>query len=309
MQENEREILEKMLMATVIEQRRARRWGIFFKFIFFSFILLLALIYFQGKAKPVLKEHVALIDMKGTIGQGEEIEADNVATSLRRAFQEPKVKGIILRINSPGGTPVQSAYIYDEIKRLKKITPEKKVYAVAVDICASGAYFVAAAADEIYANPSSIVGSIGVILPGFGFVETIKKIGVEQRSIAAGKNKMFLDPFSEQNPEQIAFAKNLLDDVHGHFIKAVKEGRGSRLKGQEEEIFSGLFWTGDKALALGLVDGLGSSGFVAREVIGVDEVIDYTTTHNLFDRLATRFGASVSKQLVTELGMKPQNLR
>lgn len=304
----EQRVLEKALLANVKEQKRARRWGIFFKLLILGYIFLMTLAWYQGKSKPNLKEHVALIDMIGTIGQGQGIEADSVVKSLRHAFEESRVKGIILRINSPGGTPVQSAYIYDELRRLRKLNPQKKVYAVVVDMCASGGYYAAVGADEIYANPSSIVGSIGVLMPNYGFVETMKKVGVEQRTLYAGKNKMFLDPFSPENPEQVTFAKGILDNIHQQFIQAVKEGRGSRLKANDE-IFSGLFWTGDQALSLGLIDGMGSAGFVAREVIGVEDIIDYSQSSNLFDRLASRFGASFSKQLSTDLGLAPQSLR
>lgn len=305
----EQKVLEKALLANVKEQRSARRWGIFFKLLILGYIILMTLAWFQNKSKPNLKEHVALIDMIGTIGQGQGIEADNVVKSLRQAFDESRVKAVILRINSPGGTPVQSAYIYDEIRRLRKLNPEKKVYAVVVDMCASGGYYAASAADEIYANASSIVGSIGVLMPNYGFVETMKKVGAEQRTLFAGKNKLFLDPFSPENPEQITFAKGILDNIHQQFIQAVKSGRGNRIKGNDEEIYSGLFWTGDQALKLGLIDGIGSAGFVAREVIGIDEVIDYTQSSNLFDRLASRFGSSFAKQLSTELGLTPQTLR
>lgn len=293
--------LEKTLLASVVEQRRARRWGIFFKTIFFGYIFLITLTFFQGD-KPKLKEHVALIDMMGQIGQGQEVEADQVSTSLRKAFSESKAKAIILRINSPGGTPVQGAYIYDEIRRLRGLHPDKKVYAVAMDLCASAAYYVASAADEIYANPSSIIGSIGVLMPNIGVVDLTKKIGIEQRTLYAGKNKLFLDPFSPEKPEQVQFAQAAIDQVHEHFIKAVKEGRGKRLK-PNDEMFTGLFWTGEQALPLGLIDGFGSAGFVAREVIGIDDVIDYTVSSNLLDKLASKFGASFSKQLSTELGL------
>jgi len=305
----EQEVLEKTLMANVTEHRRSRRWSIFFKLIILGYVIFLTALWLGGKGKPALKEHVALIDIIGAIGQGQEVEADQVATSLHRAFNEPKAKGIILRINSPGGTPVQSAYIYDEIRRQKALHPEKKVYAVAVDICASGAYYVAVAADQIYANKSSIVGSIGVLMPGFGFVETMQKVGVEQRSMAAGKNKLFMDPFSPLKPEQVAFTQALLDDVHSHFINAVKEGRGSRLK-PNDEVFTGLFWTGDKALEMGLIDGIGSAGFVAREIGGKDvEVIDYTASHSLLDRLANRIGSSMGKQITSEMGLQPATLK
>lgn len=301
-QQWERKLLEKTLMANVQEQRRARRWGIFFKALFFGYLIFLTFSWYEGKPKPVLKEHVALVDLIGNIGQGQDADADQIVTSLRRAFDEQKAKAIILRINSPGGTPVQSAYVYDELRRLRALHPEKKVYAVVADVCASGAYYVAAGTDFIYANPSSIVGSIGVLMPNFGFVEGMRKLGVEQRSMYAGKNKMFMDPFSPSNPEQMTFAQNLLDNIHQHFIKAVKDGRGNRLKANDE-IFTGLFWTGSQALEMGLIDGLGSAGFVAREVIGTEEVIDYTVSHNLLDRLASRFGASFSKQLSSELGL------
>jgi protease-4 len=300
--------IEHALMATVIENRRARRWGIFFKLLIIGFILFSVISVMQTKSKPVLKDHVGLIDIMGTIGQGQEVDADHVIPSLRQAFAEPKVKAIIIRINSPGGTPVQSAYIYDELKRLRGLHKDKKVYAVVSDICASGAYFVAVGADNIYANASSIVGSIGVLLPGFGVVEAMQKLGVEQRSITSGKNKLFMDPFSPVNPEQVAYAQSLLDSVHKQFIHAVKEGRGKRLK-VTDDMFSGLFWTGDKALELGLIDGLGSAGFVAREIIGIEDVIDYTASHNFIDKLASKLGSSMSKQFASELGLKPMELR
>jgi protease IV len=293
--------LEKTLLASVVEQRSARRWGIFFKIIFFGYILLVTSFFFQG-GKPKLKEHVALIDIMGQIGQGQEVEADQVSTSLRKAFTESKAKAVILRINSPGGSPVQSAYIYDEIRRLRAVYPDKKLYAVVVDLCASGGYFAAAAADEIYANPSSIIGSIGVLMPNIGVVDLTKKIGVEQRTLYAGKNKLFLDPLSPEKPEQVQFAQTLLDQIHQQFIKAVKEGRGKRLK-PNDEMFTGLFWTGEQALPLGLIDGFGSAGFVAREVIGIEDIIDYTVSSNFLDKLASKFGASFSKQLSSELGL------
>ncbi|MFI4938184.1 MAG: S49 family peptidase [Candidatus Berkiellales bacterium] len=307
-QQWEQKVLEKALLATVNEQKRSRRWGIFFKVIILGYIIAVSVLWYQGKAKPALKDHVALIDLIGAIGQGQDIDADTIATSLHHAFREGKAKAIILRINSPGGTPVQSAYLYDEIRRLRKLHPEKKVYAVIVDICASGAYYAAAASDKIYANASSIVGSIGVLMPNYGFVDTMKKLGVEQRTLTAGKNKMFLDPFSPENPEQISYARAILADIHQHFIQAVKDGRGNRLK-PNDEIFTGLFWTGDQALKLGLIDGIGSAGFVAREVIGVEDIIDYSPSSNLLDRLASRFGASFSKQLSSELGINAQGLK
>jgi len=295
----ERELIEKVLTENVQEQRRARRWRGFYKFLFISFIIIVAIAMFQ---KPVIKAHVAQIDLVGSIGQRQDIEADDVLTSLKKAFAEPKVRAIILRINSPGGTPVQSAYIYDELMRLRKSVPEKKVYAIVADICASGAYYIAAGADEIYANPSSIVGSIGVLMPNFGFAEGIKKLGVEQRTLYSGKNKLFLDPFSTENPEQVAFAESLLNDIHQNFIDAVKAGREGKLK-NNDEIFSGLFWTGDKALSLGLIDGLGDAEYVKREIIGLEETEDYTVSTSIFEKLTTRLGTSAAKQLATEVGL------
>lgn len=301
----ERKVIEDVLMATVKEQKRSRRWSIFFKLVFISIIVLVAMSWFQGKPKVIQKEHVALIDIFGVIGEGQQVEADQVATSLRKAFEEPRAKGIILRINSPGGSPVQSAYIFDEIRRLRTIYPNKKVIAVCADVCASGGYYIAAGADEIYANASSIVGSIGVVLPSFGFVETMKKVGATQRTITSGDNKAFLDPFSPEMPSQVAHAKAMLNEVHQQFINAVKTGRGDRLK-PNEEIFSGLFWSGERALSLGLVDGLGSAGYVAREIFGTEDVIDYTSYSNVFERLVSRFGATMGQQFASEVGLNTQ---
>lgn len=301
----ERQVVEKVLMSTIKEQKRARRWSIFFKLVFLAFILMIVFSWYKDKPKVVQKEHVALIDVIGVIGEGQQVEADQVATSLRKAFDDPRAKGVMLRINSPGGSPVQSAYIYDEIRRLKGLNPDKKVVAVCMDVCASGGYYIAAGADEIYANASSIVGSIGVLLPGFGFVETMQKVGATQRSLASGDNKIFLDPFSPEKPTQIAHAQKMLNEVHQQFIDAVKAGRGDRLK-PNDEMFSGLFWSGQTALSLGLIDGLGSAGFVAREVFGTEEIIDYTVSHNVLERLASKFGATMGQNIASELGVAAQ---
>lgn len=307
----ERSLIEKALLENVKEQRRARRWRGFYKFLIFAFIAIVIFMAFSGKStkQTILKEHVAQIDLTGEIGMQHEIESDNVISSLQRAFNEQRTKAIVLRINSPGGTPVQSAYIYDEILRLRKLHPNKKVYGVISDICASGAYYVAAACDGIYANPSSMIGSIGVLMPNFGFVETMKKLGVEQRSLTAGKNKLFLDPFSEKDEDQVRFAKTLLEDIHTQFIKAVKKGRGDKLKGNDDVLFTGLIWTGDQALALGLIDGLGDAGYVKREIIKLDETVDYTQTTNIFDKMFSKFGVTVGKQLAVELGIKNTQLK
>ncbi len=302
----EQKLIETALLAQTKEQSRKRRWGIFFK-LFFMGLIVFSIVMGVKNVKPrgIVKEaHTALIDINGVIGERNGVTADDVAGGLRHAFEAEQSKGIILRINSPGGSPVQSAYVYDEIMRLKALYPEKKVYAVISDVGASGAYFIAAAADEIYANASSIVGSIGVLMPNFGVQEAAEKLGIEQRSLHAGVNKMFLDPLSPKDDKQIEFANKLLANVHTHFIKAVKDGRGDRLK-QNDEIFSGLFWSGDQAMALGLVDGLGSTGYVAREIIKQEDIIDYTISDNLLDRLASRFGSSLGTGISSRLGLGP----
>lgn len=293
----EQQALEKAVMASVTEQRRSRRWGIFFKILIFAYIILMTVAFYtqsSGRAHPSKgKTHVGMIDINGEIGDNKEVDADQVATALRNAYESDDLKAIILRINSPGGSPVQSAYIYDEIKRLKSKKPEIPVYSVIVDIGASGAYYIAAATDKIYANPSSLVGSIGVLLPNFGFVDGMQKLGVEQRTLTAGENKMLLDPFSPKNPQQIAFAQSVINNVHQHFIHAVKTGRGDRLDlSKEKELFSGLFWSGDQAKQLGLIDDFGSVGGVARDVLGTEDILDYTVKPNFFDMigLQTKLG-------------------
>lgn len=297
----ERDIIEKTLMAAYTEQRRRRRWSIFFKIIFFGIILIgLFLAWPQSKQSVVGVSHTALIDLKGGIFEGEEANADSIASALRLAYEEEQAKAIILRINSPGGSPVQSAYIYDEIMRLKAIYPDKRLYAVITDIGASAAYYVASAADEVYANGSSLVGSIGVLLPVFGFVDVMQKVGIEQRTVYSGENKLFLDPFSPMSEKQHNFALALTKNVHEQFIQAVKKGRGDRLK-NDPVIFSGLAWTGEQALELGLIDGLGSAGYVAREVIKEENILDYTLPQNLFEKVLSRFTSSMAHQLRSQV--------
>lgn len=303
----EQQLLEKAVMASVTEQRRARRWGIFFKLLIVAYIVFATATYYKQSngslVASVHEQHVGLIDINGEIGPDQPVEADSVATALREVFEQKNAKAVILRINSPGGSPVQSAYIYDEIMRLKETRPDFKVYAVVADIGASGAYYIAAAADEIYANKSSLVGSIGVLLPNFGFTDAMQKLGVEQRSMMAGDNKMLLDPFSPQNAQQVEFVQSVLNNVHGHFIEAVKTGRGDRLKGSEKDLFSGLFWSGDQALKLGLIDGLGSTGSVARDVIGEENIVDYTVKPNFLEMLGLKMGAKFDKALGTIAGL------
>ena len=293
----QKDVISKLAFAAVDEQRRARKWGIFFKAIFFVYILVLMIAAFSssdgntnmGKAK----EHTALVEVSGVIAAGAEASADNIIQGLRSAFIEPKAKAVILRINSPGGSPVQAGYVYDEIKRLRKLHKEKKVYAVVADMCASGGYYIAVAADEIYADKASIVGSIGVLMNGFGFTKAMKTLGVERRLYTAGTSKGFLDPFSEVKKSDKEHIQTLLGTIHKQFIDTVKEGRGKRLV-DNEKLFTGLVWTGEESVALGLTDGLGSSSFVAREIIEAEKIIDYTPRPNYIDRFADRLGVAMT---------------
>lgn len=301
----EKKTIENLLMAGIKEQRSARRWGIFFKLTIFVYLFILIVPFFGEMIErtPVSHHHVALIDVHGMISEGRPASADYLSTSLREAYDNKKVEAIILRINSPGGTPVQAGYMYDEIIRLKAKHPEIKVYAVVTDLAASAAYYVASACDEIYADKASLVGSIGAIFPLYGATEAMKKVGIENRTITAGKNKAFLDPFSPTSPEQTAFAQKMVSNVHEQFIKAVKNGRGKRLKSEDAEIFSGLIWTGEQAVGLGLVDGLGSAGFVAREKVGNEYLVDYTIRPNVFENFAEKFGTSFSAGLMEKMGV------
>jgi protease-4 len=240
--------------------------------------------------------HTALIEVDGVLDLGGEIQADDIIQGLRDAFDADGSKGVILRINSPGGSPVQAAEIYEEIRRLRKLHPDKPVHAVVSDICASGGYYIAAAADKIYANPSSLVGSIGVLMDGFGFTETMNKLGVERRLLTAGEHKGMLDPFSPVDEKEQAHVQKMLDQVHEQFIRAVREGRGKRLA-ESPELFSGLIWSGEEAKKLGLVDDFGSADFVAREVIGAEDLMDYTPAPDYFDRLAKQIGMGAAKVL------------
>jgi len=292
------DVISKLAFAAVNEQRRARRWGIFFKALFFVYLFVLFITAFTssdgtnklGKAA----EHTALVEVQGVISDGAEASADNIIQGLREAFKEPKAKAVILRINSPGGSPVQAGYVYDEIKRLRKKHKEKKVYAVVTDMCTSGGYYIAAAADEIYADKASIVGSIGVLMNGFGFTKAMEKLGIERRLYTSGKSKGFLDPFSDVKKSDKRHIETMLGTIHKQFINTVKEGRGKRLL-DDEKIFTGLVWTGEESVELGLTDGLGSSSFVAREIIEAEKIIDYTPRANYLDRFADRLGVAMAK--------------
>ncbi len=306
--QGERELLHRLAFAALTEQRRARRWGIFFKSLWFVVLIALLMAYWPGRDEGEgisSGRHTALVDLKGVIADGSGSgSADTVITGLRNAFNDKDTAGVILRINSPGGSPVQAGYIYDEIRRLRKEHPKIPIYAVVSDICASGGYYVAAATDKIYANRASIVGSIGVLMNGFGFVGTLQKLGIQRRLITAGAHKGFLDPFSPENPQEVAYLKKMLEDIHQQFITAVKEGRGARLKKNDPDLFSGLVWTGDKAVSLGLVDGLGSARYVARDVIGAPTIVDYTQRPRYFERLAATLGSSMVNSFGSQLRME-----
>lgn len=293
----ERAVLEKLAMASLAEQRAARRWKIFFRF---TWLLLVVAIFWgamlQGspsanKSAP----HTAVVDIKGEIASGAEASAEFVVAAMRSAFEDEGSKAVVLLINSPGGSPVQAGIINDEITRLKA-KHNKPVYAVVEETCASAAYYIAAAADEIFVDKASIVGSIGVLMDGFGFTGTMEKLGVERRLLTAGGNKGFLDPFSPQSEEQTVHARQMLASIHEQFIKVVREGRGKRLK-EGEDTFSGLMWTGEQSVAMGLADALGSVDSVARDVIKNEELLDYTVKENLAERFAKRFGAGAMDSL------------
>ncbi|MEN0105632.1 MAG: S49 family peptidase [Pseudomonas sp.] len=307
-------LLEKTLLASVQEQRRSRRWGIFFKIL--TFIYLFGAIAVFSPALNLSKSgsrsaaHTAVIEIKGMIADQEAANADNVVGSLRAAFEDANTKGIVLRINSPGGSPVQSGYIYDEIRRLRAEHADIKVYAVIADLGASGAYYIASAADAIYADKASLVGSIGVTAATFGFVGTMEKLGVDRRVYTSGEHKAFLDPFQPQKADETEFWQGVLTTTHKQFIAAVKQGRGDRLKDAEHpELFSGLIWTGEQALQLGLIDGLGSTSSVARDVIGEKELVDYTVQETPFDRFAKKLGASVAEHAAMWMGFSGPTLR
>ena len=293
----ERGVLEKLAMSALQEQRRARHWGIFFKVLTFSYlfvVLFLAMGWMGGSAESKLGgKHTALVDMYGVIAADTAASAENIISSLQEAFKDKNTQGVVLRINSPGGSPVQAGYINDEIRRLRVLYPNVPLYAVVEDICASGGYYVAAAADKIYVNKASLVGSIGVLMDGFGFTGTMEKLGVERRLMTAGTNKGFMDPFSPVSEVQQEHAQKMLAEIHQQFIDVVKQGRGTRLK-ESPDTFSGLIWTGQKSIELGLADEMASLETVARDVIKAEEIIDYTTKEGLAERLAKRFGASVA---------------
>ncbi len=290
----EREALERIAMAAITEQRAARRWKIFFRFAFLAVLVLIAwtVLDFSGARVEGGGRHTALVSLDGEISSDTPANAEDINSALDSAFDDDGTAGVILHIDSPGGSPVQAGIINDEIHRLRAKYPAIPLYVVVGDMCASGGYYVAAAADKIYVNKASIVGSIGVLMDGFGFTGLMDKLGVERRLRTSGENKGFYDPFSPDTPKMDAHAQEMLDQIHQQFIDAVKAGRGQRLK-DSPDIFSGLFWTGQKSVELGLADAYGDTDYVAREVIKAPDVVDYTVKQSISDRVARKFGASV----------------
>jgi protease-4 len=290
----ERDVLERLAFATLNEQRARRRWNIFFRFAFLAAIVFALWVAFDlgGGEAEVVGPHTALIEIDGTIESGTSGAADTVIPALNRAYADAGSVGIVLRINSPGGSPVQAGIINDEIQRLRKAYPKKPLYVVVDEICASGGYYIAAAADKIYVNKASIVGSIGVLMDGFGFTGLMDKVGIERRLMTAGENKGFMDPFSPQSAKQANYAQEMLNEVHQQFITVVRQGRGKRLK-ETPETFSGLFWSGSKAVEIGLADGYGTVDTVARDELKAEDIVDYTQHEGLSERLLKKFGGAV----------------
>lgn len=290
----ERDVLERLALATLQEQRARRRWSIFFRFVILGIIALgiWFAVGYGGEEAEITGPHTALVEIDGTIESGTSGAADTVIPALDDAYADDDTVGVILHINSPGGSPVQAGMINDEIMRLRKEYPRKPLYVVVDEICASGGYYIAAAADKIFVNKASIVGSIGVLMDGFGFTGLMDKLGIERRLITAGENKGFMDPFSPQTEKQRNYAQGMLNEIHQQFIDVVRRGRGNRLK-ETPEMFSGLFWTGAKAVEMGLADGFGTVDSVARDELKAENVVDYTEREGLSERLLKKFGGAV----------------
>jgi len=292
----ERRTLETLALSIHKEQRARRRWGVFFKFLFFAYLVVLlaaAMDWFPGGESVKTERHTAVINLQGVIEAEGDITAEKVNSALAAAFKDKNTAGVILRINSPGGSPVQSGAIFDEMRRQKKLYPDIPLYAVVEDVCASGGYYIAAGADRIFVNRASIIGSIGVLMNGFGFTEAMDKLGIERRLMTAGENKGFLDPFSPVDERQKEHVQAMLNELHQQFIAAVREGRGDRLK-ETPETFSGLVWSGETSLQMGLADALGSVKSVAREEIKAETLVDFSVRENLMERFAKRVGANAA---------------
>ena len=304
----ERDLLENLASDALREKRRSRRWGIFFKLLTFLYlgVLLVLLIPDRELGLNELpgKDHVALVELQGVIEPTGKASAELINKGLRKAFKDKHTKAVVLRINSPGGTPVQASLINKEILRLRKKHKDTPLYVVVEDMCASGGYYVAAAADKIFVNESSVVGSIGVLMNGFGFTGAMEKLGIERRLLTAGEHKGVLDPFSPLKADDKVFAHELLNKIHGEFIDAVKAGRGERLS-DDKDLFSGLFWTGRRAIELGLADQIGDLGYVAREVVGTEKVVDFTAEEDPFERFAERIGMAGAETLARIMGWVP----
>ena len=292
------EVVSSLAAESLKEQRRARRWGILFKILTFVYLFVLLGSFFLGSrgigsdAVNAEDPHTAVVHVTGTIASDQDASANNIVSGLRRAFENESAAAVMLIINSPGGSPVQAGYVYDEIQRLREEYPDKRVYAAVTDLGASGGYYIAAAADEIYADKASLIGSIGVTASSFGFVDLMEKLGVERRNFTAGDHKAFLDPFTPLKDDERVFWESVLSTTHQQFIRVVKEGRGDRLI-DNDELFSGLVWSGEQALELGLIDGLGSPGFVAREIIGEEDIRDYTPRKSALQEFTQQFGVAI----------------
>jgi protease-4 len=315
----ERAVLEKIALKALDEQRRTRQWNALFRLLWLLFAFLILSAWFGWIGRPdkdsigsASLRHTALVDLEGVIAPDSKASADKIIKSLNRAFKDSGTQGVVLRINSPGGSPVQSGLINDEMRRLRGKYPNTPLYVVVQDLCASGGYYVAVAADKIFVDKASLVGSIGVIIGGFGFVDAMKKLGIERRAYTSGENKDFLDPFAPENPAHRDHALKMLNEIHQQFIKVVRQGRGTRLK-ETPETFSGLIWTGEKSVELGLSDGLGGLEYVAREVIKAEKVVDYSPRENVFEqlseRLGTRFGESLGRTAVESASRSSAGVR
>jgi len=306
----ERQTIEKVALAAIQEQRRSRHWGIFFKLLLFIYLFALLFVGMGwfGKKDVSPGRHTALVEVRGVIAHDSTASAEIIKAGLQEAFKDKRTQGVVLRCNSPGGSPVQAGHINDEIRRLRAKYPNIPLYAVVEDICASGGYYVAVAADKIYVDKSSIIGSIGVLMDGFGFTGTMDKLGIERRLLAAGENKGFLDPFSPILDSQKEYAERMLTQIHQQFISVVRAGRGKRLK-ETPEMFSGLLWVGQKSVELGLADALGSVEYVAREVVKAEDIVDFTPRENVAERLAKKLGAGMGEALVRFGGLSGLQIR
>ncbi len=307
----EREALRDVALAVVQEQRRARRWSIFFKLLLVGYLTLFVLLSPAcqfGERGVTATRHTAVVDISGPIMADSRASAERIIRGLQAAFSSENAAGVLLRIDSPGGSPVQAGRINDEIRRLRRQHPEMPVYAVVGDVCASGAYYVAVAADRIYVDKASIVGSIGVVMNSFGFAEAIERLGVERRLYTAGEYKGLMDPFLPIEPSQVEHVRNMLSEIHEQFINVVRAGRGDRLPA-DADVFNGLVWTGERSIALGLADELGSVDFVAREVIGAESLVDYTPREDVLSLFAERLGVSIGARIAALLGLEGPQLR